>query len=92
MHVSTYCELLCHAVNGFCDEETVLSKSGTTYVWSETLGGQSAMFTCPFGEQVPVTRNCSVGGVWSQFNETICGTSISGQLNTLVDLFSNVRR
>lgn len=82
----------CRAVNGFCDEETVLSKSGTTYVWPETRGGQSAMFMCPFGGQILVTRNCSVGGVWSQFNETICGTSISGQLNTLVDLFSNVRR
>ena len=77
---------------GFCDAETILSESGTTFFWPETRGGQNAMFMCPLGQQVSVPRSCGAGGVWSQFDANICGAGISGQLNNLVDLFSNVRR
>ena len=47
------------------------------------------MFVCPLDQLI--TRSCGAGGVWGQFDETACGSSVSGQLNGLVDLFSNVR-
>ena len=37
-----------------------------------------------------MTRSCDIGGVWNQFDENACD-SLSGQLNILIDLFSNVR-
>jgi hypothetical protein len=43
------------------------------------------------GERVIVNRSCGAGGLWGQFDETLCGESISGQLNNLVDLFLNVK-
>ncbi len=75
---------------GFCDEETNLSESGTTFIWPETQGEQTATFVCPLNRQFQVTRSCGIGGVWDQFDETACGT-ITGQLNNLINLFSNVR-
>ena len=81
-----------YAATGFCEAETILSESGTTFFWPETRGGQNATFICPSSQQVSVTRSCGAGGVWSQFDENTCGASISGQLNNLVNLFSNVRQ
>ena len=77
---------------GFCDEETIVSESGTTFLWPESQVGERAMFVCPLDQLITISRSCGAGGVWGQFDETTCGSSISGQLNGLVDLFSNVRK
>lgn len=54
--------------------------------------GNTEVFECPLGERAMVERTCDVMDVWSQFDQNACGDSISGQLNNLVDLFSNVRQ
>lgn len=77
-------------MTGFCDAEMILSESGTTFVWPETLGGDSALFICPLSPLFNETRACDIGGVWLTFDETACGV-ILGVLNTLNDSFSNVR-
>lgn len=48
-------------------------------------------FTCPFNVEVVTTRTCTTGGSWLPFNEDACQT-FSGQLNDLLDLFTNVRQ
>lgn len=78
------------AVTGFCDAEMTVSESGTTFVWPETRGGETANFTCTLSPDVYVTRMCDVGGVWLSFDETTCGV-VLGLLNTLNDSFTNVR-
>ena len=77
-------------MTGFCDAEMTLSESGTTFVWPETRGGDTAIFFCPLNSGFNETRVCSVGGVWLSFDETSCGV-VLGLLNTLNDSFSNVR-
>ena len=80
-----------YAAFGFCDAEEILTESGTTFYWPETIGTKTATFTCPLGEGSTVDRICGDGGVWDQFNEIGCGESISAQLNHLIDLFLNVK-
>ena len=80
-----------YAAAGFCDAEEILTESGTTFYWPETIATETTTFTCPLGEGVTVDRSCGAGGVWGQFDEIGCGESISGQLNNLVDLFLNVK-
>jgi hypothetical protein len=77
-----------------CEAEIIRSETGTTYEWPSTAEGGVATFRCPLVENSIeiVSRRCGAGGVWGQFDETACGTSISGQLNNLVNLFSNVRQ
>ena len=65
-------------------------ESGVTLYWPETLGGSTSTSTCPLSNETMATRTCAVGGVWMPFDENSC-SSFSGQLNDLVDLFSNVR-
>ena len=67
-----------------------MSESGTTFVWPETRGGDTAIFFCPLSPRFNATRMCGIGGVWLSFDETTCGV-ILGLLNTLNDSFSNVR-
>lgn len=81
-----------YAANGFCDAETILSESGITFYWPETQRGVTATFTCPLNREIVVARSCGIGGEWSGFDESACDRDgISGQLNDLIDLFSNVR-
>ena len=80
-----------HAAAGFCDAEEILTESGTTFYWPETIVTETATFTCPLGEGVTVDRICGAKGEWGQFDEIGCGESISRQLNNLVDLFLNVK-
>ena len=76
-----------------CEAEVIRSETGITYVWPSTAEGGIATFRCPPVENrvEVVNRSCGAGGVWDQFDETACGSSVSGQLNILIDLFSNVR-
>ena len=76
-----------------CEAEVIRSETGITYVWPSTAEGGIATFRCPLVENrvEVVNRSCGAGGVWDQFDETACGSSVSGQLNILIDLFSNVR-
>ena len=77
-------------MTGFCDAEETVSDSGTTFIWPETRGGDTALFICPLSPLFNVTRLCDFGGEWLLFDETACGV-ILGILNTLNDSFSNVR-
>ena len=77
-------------MTGFCDAEETVSDSGTTFVWPETVGGDTALFICPLSPSFNVTRLCDIGGEWQPFDETACGV-VLGILNTLNDSFSNVR-
>ena len=76
-----------------CEAEVIRSETGITYVWPSTAEGGIATFRCPLVENrvEVVNRSCGARGVWDQFDETACGSSVSGQLNILIDLFSNVR-
>ena len=77
-------------MTGFCDAEETVSDSGTTFVWPETLGGDTAFFTCPLNPSFNVARLCDFGGEWLPFDKMACGV-VFGILNTLNDSFSNVR-
>ena len=68
-----------------------MSQSGTTYIWPQVFGGETATFTCPLSPEFMVTRSCQFGGVWQEFDEYGCDT-VNGQLIRLESLFNNVRK
>ena len=76
---------------GCCVAENVTSQSGTTYIWPQIFGRESATFTCPLSPEFTVTRSCQFGGVWQQFDEDGCGV-VNGQLTRLENIFNNVRK
>ena len=75
---------------GCCAAENVTTESGTTYVWPQTLGGETATFTCPLSPEFTVTRSCQFGEAWLSFDEDGCGV-VSQQLKRVENLFNNVR-
>ena len=76
---------------GCCAAENVTTQNGTTYVWPQTFGGDTATFICPLSPEFTVTRSCQFGGEWQRFDEDGCGV-VSGQLAGLEDTFNNVRK
>ena len=80
-----------HYTVGCCAAENVTSQSGTTYIWPQRFGGETAVFTCPLSPEFTVTRSCHFGGVWQLFDEDGCGV-VNGQLSRLESTFNNVSK
>ena len=72
-----------------CEEETILSESGTMFTWLETRGREIATLICPLNNKFSITRRCSFLGEWQEFDEYGCG-NVSQQLGELRDTFNNV--
>ena len=58
----------------YCEAETVSTENRITYSWPKTLGGETAMITCPLNNSnvSMVMRNCSDEGLWYSFNDDGC--------------------
>lgn len=65
-----------------CRHEEIFSR-GITYIWPKTLRGSTTVFTCPKNTAFSVSRVCSAGGTWQDFDLEGCGI-LAGDLDTLI--------
>ena len=70
--------------------ETILSGSGISYSWPTTLGGDTAILTCPLDSNVIVIRNCSDEGSWLSIVDDGC--TVNEQLDRIDNSFTNVKK
>ena len=66
-----------------CGNEEIFS-NGITYNWPMTPSGSSASFSCPNNPTYTVNRECSVEGLWQDFDLDACGL-LTEELNNLLD-------
>lgn len=76
-------------ISGMCYSEEIFSK-GVTYDWPATCSGSSVTFTCPNNPIYSASRECSVEGIWQDFDQDACGVLTEELKNLLTTQVSGV--
>lgn len=63
-----------------CNQQ--IAYGSITYFWPETPAGSNTTFICPNNPDFSVTRECSIEGLWLDFDEIGCGV-LAEQLEDL---------
>ena len=69
-------------ISDTCQSEELYSR-GVIYKWPATLGGNAVTFTCPNNPAYSLSRECSIGGAWKDFDQEACGV-LAEELNNLL--------